>query len=66
MVVSSIITAMVMFEANSRSINPAGNGTMITKMLATMPIGKISSWVRAQGPVAVVCGTATEDIRGSR
>ena len=53
---------MVMFDANNRSINAAGIGTMITRTLATMPIGRIRSWIRAQEPGAAGCGTAADDI----
>ena len=49
---------MVIFAASNRSINSAGTGIMITRTLATMPIGRIRSRIRAQGPGAAGRGTA--------
>ena len=48
---------MVMLADSSRSINPAGTGAKITRILATMPIGSIRFWIRAQGPGAAGRGT---------
>ena len=53
---------MVMFADSSRSISSDGTGTMITRMLAIMPMGRIRSAIRAQGPDAAKRGPEAEDI----
>ena len=41
-----MITAIVMFDASSRSISGVGIGTRITSTLAMIPTGKIKSCQR--------------------
>ncbi len=64
-VVSSIMTAMVMFSDSSMSINTGGSGTRITSTLQMIPTGKMRSLMRFKKDAASARGDAAVAIRVS-